>query len=193
MATVTGVEMNPKKILEGPYHRVVVPDGDGFFSAEISEFPGCVAVGASAVEALTNLEEVAESWLASVIANGQEIPDPEQESDYSGKLVLRLPKSLHGHVAHAASRDGVSINAYLCAAVAHYTGLSEGARSPANVVNFITGPNYVNATNVQQNLFVGVAGNAPAPNYTPLSLAASGTAIGAMAGGVTWGGRRLNG
>lgn len=166
MVTAKGLEMSPKQILKGPYHRVVVPDGDDFFSAEISEFPGCVAVGTSAIEALTNLEEVAESWLESAIQNEYPIPIPEEESDYSGKLVLRLGKSLHATVAHAASRDGVSLNAYLCTAIAHYVGFSKASRTPTNVVNLMTGPSYISATNMQQNVFVGSSASTSAFQLT---------------------------
>lgn len=166
-----------KEILKRPYHRVIVPDEDGSFFAEISEFPGCFATGDSAVEALESLERVAEGWLGDAIAAGQDIPEPEFESEYSGKLVLRLPKSLHAHVAHAASRDGVSLNAYLCTGIAHYTGLSEASRTPTSVVNLMTGPNYVTATNVQQNLFVGSSANTATYSslaHTP-SLASAGS------------------
>jgi predicted RNase H-like HicB family nuclease len=34
------------------YGRVVVPESDGTFRAEIIEFPGCIAVGDTAGEAL---------------------------------------------------------------------------------------------------------------------------------------------
>jgi predicted RNase H-like HicB family nuclease len=189
MVTAKGLEMSPKQILEGPYHRIVVPDGDGFFSAEISEFPGCVAVGTSAVEALTNLEEVAESWLESAIANGQAIPNPEEEPDYSGKLVLRLPKSLHATVSHAASKDGVSLNAYLCTAIAHYVGFSEASRMPTNVVNLMTGPSYVSATNMQQNVFVGTTANVSGYSQLTLAHPVSGTLTKSDS---NWG-RRANG
>lgn len=39
---------------------------------------------------------------------------PETPSeDYSGKLVLRMPKQLHADLAAAAEREGVSLNQYL--------------------------------------------------------------------------------
>jgi predicted RNase H-like HicB family nuclease len=47
------------ELLKKPYARVVVPEADGSFTAEILEFPGCVASGDSAADALANVEEVA--------------------------------------------------------------------------------------------------------------------------------------
>jgi hypothetical protein len=45
-------------ILKKPYARVVTPDEDGSYFAEIVEFPGCFAAGKTAPEALENLESV---------------------------------------------------------------------------------------------------------------------------------------
>jgi hypothetical protein len=44
------------------------------------------------------------------------------ETDYSGKLVLRMPKSLHRHAAFAANRDGVSLNQFIVSSVAEQVG-----------------------------------------------------------------------
>lgn len=116
---------NATEILKKPYARVVVPESDGTFRAEIHEFPGCIAVGETASEALSVLEEVAESWLESALANRHLIPEPIEIVDYSGKLVLRLPKSLHSKAAFASKRDGVSLNQFISTALAVYIGSAE--------------------------------------------------------------------
>jgi len=33
--------------------------------------------------------------------------------EYSGRILLRIPKSLHGTLIYAAKRDGVSLNQYI--------------------------------------------------------------------------------
>jgi predicted RNase H-like HicB family nuclease len=53
-----------------------VPDSDGTFRAEIIEFPGCIAVGDTAAEALAHLEDVAASWLVATLAKSQRVPEP---------------------------------------------------------------------------------------------------------------------
>lgn len=68
--------MTPNEYLKKPYGRVVFPEEDGTFRAEIIEFPGCIAVGDSASEALSRLDAVAESWLKSTIDRGQRVPEP---------------------------------------------------------------------------------------------------------------------
>jgi len=70
------IPMQPAEYLKRPYGRVVVPESDGSFRAEIMEFPGCIAVGDTASEALANLERVAHSWLQATIAKGLRVPEP---------------------------------------------------------------------------------------------------------------------
>lgn len=66
--------------LKMPYTRVVRPEPDGSYSAEIVEFPGCFATGVSAPEALEHLENVAEAWLTSMVERGQPVPEPTKSS-----------------------------------------------------------------------------------------------------------------
>ena len=108
--------------LKQPYARTIFPEPDGTFRAEIQEFPGCIAIGDTAPEALTTLEEIAESWLEAALAHGQSIPEPFENLDFSGRLVLRLPKSMHKKAARAAERDGVSLNQFIVAALSEQVG-----------------------------------------------------------------------
>jgi antitoxin HicB len=108
--------------LKKPYGRTVLPEPDGTFRSEIIEFPGCIAAGDSAAEALANLEEVAASWLEATLARGQRIPEPIENVEFSGKLVVRLPKTLHKKAAHMAARDGISLNQFIVSSVAEQIG-----------------------------------------------------------------------
>lgn len=108
--------------LKKPYGRLLVPEEEGGYRAEIVEFPGCFAEGESAAEAASNLEEAALSWLEATLAKGQTIPEPMEELDYSGKLVVRLPRSLHRRAAFAATRDGVSLNQFIVSSIAEQVG-----------------------------------------------------------------------
>jgi predicted RNase H-like HicB family nuclease len=114
--------MEPMEILKKPYARMVVPDTDGTFTAEIVEFPGCIAVGDTAAEALSNLDEVAVDWIAATLEQGQDIPEPMEAAGFSGKLVLRMPKGLHKRATLWAERDGVSLNQFIVTCVAEQVG-----------------------------------------------------------------------
>jgi hypothetical protein len=64
----------------------------------------------------------ARGWLEAVIELGQNVPEPAAESEYSGKIVLRLPRTLHRIAASLAERDGVSLNTFLATAIAERVG-----------------------------------------------------------------------
>src|SRR5438874_13657804 len=104
------MEAEIKEILKRPHRRVLVPDADvGGFSAIIAEFPGCIAEGDTPEEAYETLERTAESWLEGMMEQGLPIPDPtpEDEEEYSGRVVLRMPRSTHRRAAGAGRREGV--------------------------------------------------------------------------------------
>ena len=115
--------MGAAEILKKPYARLVTPDADGSFFAEIVEFPGCFASGRTAGEALENLESVAVDWLDTTMEQGQDIPEPMEAAEYSGKLVLRMAKNLHKRAAFRAEREGVSLNQFIVTCVAEQVGM----------------------------------------------------------------------
>jgi antitoxin HicB len=116
------VDVEPKEILKRPYARILTPDPDGRVTAEIMEFPGCVAYGDDAANALANLQEVATEWIAAAIEQGQNIPEPMDSADFSGKLVLRMSRGLHRRAALCAEREGVSLNQFITTCLAEAVG-----------------------------------------------------------------------
>lgn len=114
---------NPKDYLEMPYARVLTPDKEtGTFTAEILEFPGCIAQGDTPEEAYERLESAAAGWIEAALDMGQEIPEPSDPYSYSGRIALRLPRSLHRRAAQMAERDGTSLNQFLVSAIAEQVG-----------------------------------------------------------------------
>lgn len=57
-----------------------------------------------------NLNEAMEGWLEVKLENGISIPEPDTADNYSGKFVVRLPKTLHQRLAMEAKLEGVSLN-----------------------------------------------------------------------------------
>jgi predicted RNase H-like HicB family nuclease len=116
--------LTPGEILSAPYSRVVVPDPETkTFTARILEFPGCVAQGDSVEEAYERLQSAAKSWVEAALDLGQKIPDPLEEQIYSGRVLVRLPKSLHRQATEAARRDATSLNQFIVTAVAERVGV----------------------------------------------------------------------
>lgn len=109
--------------LERPYRRVLIPDSETeTYTAEIAEFPGCVTEGKTPTEALRRLEAAAESWIEAALDAGQAIPEPMEEQEYSGKLVLRLSRSLHRRAAERAQAEGISLNQFIATTLAERVG-----------------------------------------------------------------------
>jgi antitoxin HicB len=101
-----------------PYRLEVVKSEHGNYVISYPELPGCV----TQIDDLADLgpiaEEILAGWLELAIEDGQQIPEPEPTSEYSGKFLVRLPKSLHQALAEAARDEGVSLNAYITAILA---------------------------------------------------------------------------
>jgi len=76
-------------------------------------------------------EDAKKSWISSRLEKGLEIPEPRNE-DFSGKILLRLAKSLHRTLSNQAKREGVSLNQ-------HILGLLSGKSSIAEVENRVIG------------------------------------------------------
>ncbi|MBI3329112.1 MAG: type II toxin-antitoxin system HicB family antitoxin [Nitrospinae bacterium] len=115
----------PEEYLKEPYGRILIPDEHGHYSAEILEFPGCFAEGATADEAIQALERAAKVWILAALDQGQEIPPPFMNQSFGGKVALRLPRSLHRMAARFAERDGTSLNQFLVTAIAARIGAEE--------------------------------------------------------------------
>jgi len=99
--------------------KLAEDDGGGYY-AWTPELPGCSSDGETKSEALDNLDEAIECWLETANEFGYAIPEPEiyAEEVYSGKLSLRLPKTLHAQVAAYAKQEECSINQLLTTYIA---------------------------------------------------------------------------
>jgi len=115
----------PADYLRQPYTRVLIPEQEGGYSAEILEFPGCYSQGETAEEAIQNVEEAARNWIEATLASGKPIPDPSTDYEHGGKIALRLPRSLHRQAMRLAERDGVSLNHWLTTAIAARIGAED--------------------------------------------------------------------
>ncbi len=56
------------------YRVLIEPDEDGVFVAECPSLPGCISQGRTRAEALKNIQEAIEGYVASLKAHGEPIP-----------------------------------------------------------------------------------------------------------------------
>ena len=107
--------MNVRDYLNLPYSIVIKKTNDEsgiYYHATVQELDGCQSTGDTLEEAYTNIYEAMEGWIETKLDNGFEVPKPIDENNYSGRFVLRLPKSLHKKLVLAAEKEGVSLNQY---------------------------------------------------------------------------------
>ena len=96
-----------------PYTRLVqeMNDESGhYFYGRILELDGCQSTGDTLEELYQGLNEAMEGYLEAKLENNLPVPIPETADRYSGKFVVRLPKSLHQRLAIEAEKEGVSLN-----------------------------------------------------------------------------------
>lgn len=96
-----------------PYTRMVQEKKDEsgrYFYGYILELDECQSTGNTLDELYDSLNEAMEGYLQVKLENNLPIPIPEDVEDYSGKFVVRIPKTLHKRLAVQAVREGVSLN-----------------------------------------------------------------------------------
>jgi antitoxin HicB len=92
------------------YRKVVSQDDKGTYIVEVPDLPGCVSDGDTLEEAFAELNDAMAAWISARLAAGLPVPEPHSSSEYSGKFLVRVPRSLHQRLAEQAEADGVSLN-----------------------------------------------------------------------------------
>jgi antitoxin HicB len=127
------VAQTAREYLRRPYSRVLVQDPESrTFMARVLEFPGCVTQGDSAAEALARLDDVAANWIVAALDADQAIPTPVEEQEFNGRILLRVPKSLHRAAMQQAEQEGVSLNQFLLYAISEKLGLLRDSPAPTS-------------------------------------------------------------
>jgi antitoxin HicB len=139
--------MNIDAYLELPYHVRLVRDSwadgrHGWF-AEVEELPGCMTQAETLAEVETAIHDAMRGWIAAQLDNGGSVPLPREDADHthSGRFLARVPRSLHAQLAAEADAEGVSLNAFVTAALSAAIGWrapTEPASSPARPAKHMT-------------------------------------------------------
>ena len=103
--------------------RRITVDGEALYEARVREFPDATEFADTAQEAYELALDTIEVSLEVLQEQGKAAPTPiESEEEYSGRVTLRVPKSLHRRLAEQAEHEGVSLNHYLVTVLAHDCG-----------------------------------------------------------------------
>lgn len=80
-----------------------------YYVGKVEEIYDVRSVGDTIEELYKNLYEALELSIEDRLEDGEEIPEPIEES-YSGRILARIPKSLHKYLAEQAELENTSLN-----------------------------------------------------------------------------------
>jgi antitoxin HicB len=108
------------------------PAPEGGFVAEIEDLPGCLAQGETLEEAYNEIEIARKLWLETSHEDGQDIPSPRDDREYSGKYIVRVPKSLYRKLDLLAAKEGTGLNQYVVSELSRIVGIAEEKKNTAD-------------------------------------------------------------
>lgn len=120
-----------------PYPVTLVHDESGEWVATIDVLPGCNARGATPDEALERVAGAVAAWVETAEREGKEVPEPKSAQSHSGRLLLRMPQTLHAELARAAERERVSLNQFITDALSGALGWRAPIRESAGVTRAV--------------------------------------------------------
>src|SRR4051794_5524036 len=88
------------------------------YVARVVELPGCLTQADSFDEMEEMLQDAMRAWIETALEDGQPVPEPRTSEQFSGKFVVRVPRTLHRQLVEAAEHDGVSLNMFVNVALA---------------------------------------------------------------------------
>jgi predicted HicB family RNase H-like nuclease len=94
-------------------YKVTWSSEDQEYVGLCAEFPSLSYLHENRVAALEGIENLVKDVVADMEANGERIPEPIAEKNYSGKFQVRIPPELHRRLAIEAAEENVSLNRYV--------------------------------------------------------------------------------
>jgi RNA polymerase sigma-B factor len=131
-----GPSSDHERHIDQPYHIELVKSEapDGRWTAAVAELPGCTAEGGTPEDAAAQVQDAIKRWIDEAVAEGREVPKPRSVATHSGRLLVRMPQSLHAELARAAEREEISLNQFITSSLAsavHWRGGGGDAAAPA--------------------------------------------------------------
>jgi antitoxin HicB len=113
-----GKRKDLKYYLSLPYTIQITREDDSTWFARVVELPGCITEGDTPEEAADMIQDALAAWLEIALEDGRAIPEPQATEVYSGRFVVRVPRTLHRQLVEAAAQEGVSLNQFINVALA---------------------------------------------------------------------------
>lgn len=121
--------------LQLPYTLEIQHDEGASYSgwfARVRELPGCMTQAERFEELAPMIEDAMRAWIETALEDGQPVPEPQKQVEYSGKFVLRVPRTLHRQLVERSETEGVSLNQLCSTLLAQAIGTTSSAFQPTH-------------------------------------------------------------
>ncbi len=110
--------------------RKIEEDGETHFEARVKELPDVYEYAETYEEAYALAIDTIETAAEMYAEEGREFPLPHVEIEgYSGRVTLRMEKSLHRSMALLSEYENVSLNSLICNILSRYSGMVVAANN----------------------------------------------------------------
>ncbi len=99
-------------------YRVTWSPEDNEHLGLCTEFPALSWLASTNEEALKGIQQMVGDIVIDMQSNGEPIPTPLAEKNYSGEFRVRIPSIVHRALAMQAAEQGVSLNRLVSAKLA---------------------------------------------------------------------------
>ncbi len=87
---------------------------EGGYFVEVIDLHGCMCDAKTLEQIPEKLNRAKRAWIEGTLERGGQVPLPKKDELYSGRFVVRIPKTLHGILVERARQEGTSLNSYIC-------------------------------------------------------------------------------
>jgi antitoxin HicB len=134
---VDGIAERVAYYLSLPYRMEIYQD-DGTWAAEFPELPGLVAGHETWDGLQAAIDDAKRTYFEAALEHDLPIAEPNGTAEsFSGRVLVRLPKTIHRDLARAAEFEGVSLNTWILTTVAKGLGgtvAQQSGRGPTKLV-----------------------------------------------------------
>jgi predicted HicB family RNase H-like nuclease len=91
-------------------YRVIWSEDDQEHVGLVAEFPSLSWLAPTAGEALSGITKLVADVFADMVKSKETPPEPLSLQEFSGKILVRVPREQHRELAMEAAEQGVSMN-----------------------------------------------------------------------------------
>ena len=121
------IKKQVERYMSLPYTMTVKyrPEQGGYYVAGYTELPDLNMTGVTPEEAVKELLIEKPDWFEECLKLGINIPLPVEPQKYSGKIVVRIPPSMHESLIKLSELEGISLNQFMLMSLARAVGYPE--------------------------------------------------------------------